>query len=66
MKKKVEKQIRVEFLMPASMHAKMMLRLYSPLEERVPYGAIAKYMNDLVREDQKEKTQQAEIVNALP
>ena len=51
MRKKVQKQERVEFRMDASLMAQIQLRFYSELEERVPYGAVTNYIVGLIRED---------------
>lgn len=51
MRKKVQKQQRVEIQMDVTLYAKMQAKLFSPLEEKVPYGAVARYLNELVRKD---------------
>lgn len=51
MRKKVQKQQRVEIQMDVTLYAKMQAKLFSPLEEKVPYGAVARYLNELVRRD---------------
>lgn len=42
---------RVEALIETSLWARVQLKLYSPLEEKVPYGAMSKYLNELIRKD---------------
>lgn len=42
---------RVEARIPAKLHAQMMLKLYSPLEEKIPYGAVNYYIAELIRKD---------------
>lgn len=51
MRKKVQKQERVEFRVDAALLAQVQLRLYSELEERVPYGALTNYIVSLIRKD---------------
>lgn len=51
MRKKVQRQERVEFRMDASLKAQMLLYLFSPLQEEVPYGAVANYITKLIRDD---------------
>lgn len=49
--KRVQAMSRVEFQMPTAIYAQVQLKLFSELEQKVPYGAVAKYLNELVRQD---------------
>lgn len=42
--------IQTQILMPEDLRGRMMLSLYSPTEQRVPYGAVSNFINNLIRE----------------
>lgn len=41
----------VNISLPEDVYARMILQLYSPLEGKVPHGAISDYLTELVRKD---------------
>lgn len=49
--KSVQPTSRVEVWVPTRLYAKVKLKLWSDLEEKVPYGAVGKYINELIRKD---------------
>lgn len=49
--KRVQATSRVEVWVPTKVYAQVQLKLYSELEDKVPYGAISKYINELIRKD---------------